>query len=114
MPNKAHRAASRQAQVNRRKRRSKTRTQDFDPGPDEESAPVATVAAPVVETDGEGVPTEERAPPRAAAAPVQRSRRRAAVESAPEQKFLAGELRQIGFIATAMAIVLAVLTVLLR
>ena len=114
MPNKAHRAASRQAQVNRRKRRSKIRTQDFDPGPDEDSAPVATVAAPVIETDDDGVPLEQPVPARTAAAPTQRSRRRAAAESAPEQKFLAGELRQIGFMATAIAIVLAVLTVLLR
>ena len=114
MPNKAHRAASRQAQVNRRKRRSKTRTQDFDPGPDEDSAPVATVAAPIVETDDAGVPIEERAPARPASAPVQRSRRRVVAESAPEQKFLAGELRQIGLITTTIAIVLAVLTVFLR
>ena len=52
MPNKAHRAASRQAQVKRRRRRDKTRSQEFDAGPDE-SAVVATVAEPVVEADVE-------------------------------------------------------------
>ena len=43
MPNKAHRAASRQAQVKRRKRRDKSRIQEFDAGPDK-STVVATVA----------------------------------------------------------------------
>ena len=50
MPNKAHRAASRQAKVKRRKRHDKGRTQEFDAGPDK-STVVAAVAEPIVEAD---------------------------------------------------------------
>ena len=113
MPNKAHRAASRQAQVKRRKRRGKARTQEFDAGPDE-STVVATVVEPVVEDDVEPESVEQRAPARAAQVPVRRSRSRAVAEPAPTQKFLPGELRQIGMIATMVVVVLAVLTVFLR
>ena len=113
MPNKAHRAASRQAQVKRRRRRGKTRTQEFDSGPDE-SAVVATVAEPVVEADVESESADQRAPARAARAPARRSRDRAVSEAAPGQKFLAGELRQIGMITTMITVALAVLTVFLR
>ncbi len=113
MPNKAHRAASRQAQVKRRRRRDKTRTQEFDAGPDE-STVVATVAEPVVEADVEPESVAQRAPARVAQVPARRSRDRAAAEPAPAQKFLAGELRQIGMITTMIAVVLAVLTVFLR
>ncbi len=113
MPNKAHRAASRQAQVKRRRRRDKTRTQEFDAGPDE-SAVVATVAEPVVEADVEPESVAPRAPSRAAQAPARRSRSRAVAEPAPAQKFLAGELRQIGMITTMIVVALAVLTVFLR
>ena len=113
MPNKAHRAASRQAQVKRRKRHGKTRTQEFDAGPDE-SVVVAAVAEPVVEADVEPESVEQRAPARAAQLPARRSRNRAVAEPAPVQKFLAGELRQIGMITTMIVVVLAVLTVFLR
>jgi hypothetical protein len=113
MPNKAHRAASRQAQVKRRRRRDKTRTQEFDAGPDE-STVVATVAEPVVEDDVEPERVEQRAPARATHVPARRSRNRAVAEPAPGQKFLAGELRQIGMITTMIVVVLAVLTVFLR
>ena len=113
MPNKAHRAASRQAQVKRRKRRGKTRSQEFDAGPGE-STVVATVAEPIVEDDVELESVEQRAPARATQAPVRRSRNRAVAEPAPAQKFLAGELRQIGMITTMIVVALAVLTVFLR
>ena len=113
MPNKAHRAASRQAQVKRHKRRGKTRPQEFDAGPGE-SAVVATVADPVVEDDVELKSVAQRATARAAQAPARSSRSRAVAEAAPGQKFLAGELRQIGMIATMIVVVLAVLTVFLR
>ncbi len=112
MPNKAHRAASRQAQVKRHKRRGKTRPQEFDAGPGE-STVVATVAEPVVEDDVELKGVAQRASARAAQAPARRSSR-AVAEAAPGQKFLAGELRQIGMIATMIVVVLAVLTVFLR
>ncbi len=113
MPNKAHRAASRQAQVKRRKRRGKTRPQEFDAGPDE-SAVVATIAEPVIEADVEPETVEQQAPARAARLPARRSRDRAVVQPAPAQKFLAGELRQIGMITTMIVVALAVLTVFLR
>ena len=116
MPNKAHRAASRQAQVKRRKRRDKDdkgRTQEFDAGPDE-STVVATVAEPVVEAVVAPESVEQRAPARAAHVPARRARDRAAAEPPPGQKFLAGELRQIGIITTMIVVVLAVLTVFLR
>ncbi|MCH8184772.1 MAG: hypothetical protein IH862_01575 [Chloroflexi bacterium] len=113
MPNKAHRAASRQAQVKRRRRHGKTRPQEFDAGPDE-STVVATVVEPVVEDDVEPESVAQRAPARAAQGPARRSRSGAVAESPPGQKFLAGELRQIGMIATMIVVVLAVLTVFLR
>ncbi len=113
MPNKAHRAASRQAQVKRRRRRGKTAPQEFDAGPDE-STVVATVAEPVIEDDVESKSAAQRAPARTPQAPARRSRTRAVAEPAPGQKFLAGELRQIGMIATMIVVVLAVLTVFLR
>ncbi len=113
MPNKAHRAASRQAQVKRRRKSDKGRTQEFDAGPDE-SAVVATVAEPIVEAEVEAETVERRAPARAAQTPGRRSRDRGVAEAAPAQKFLAGELRQIGMITTMIVVVLAVLTVFLR
>ncbi len=113
MPNKAHRAASRQAQVKRRRRRGKTRPQEFDAGPDE-SVVVATVAEPVVEDDVEPETVAQRAPTRAVQVPARRTRNRAVAEPAPGQNFLAGELRQIGMITTMIVVVLAVLTVFLR
>ena len=113
MPNKAHRAASRQAQVKRRKRRDKSRIQEFDAGPDK-STVVATVAEPVVEADVEPESVVQQAPARAAQVPARRARDRAAAEPPPGKKFLAGELRQIGVITTMIVVVLAVLTVFLR
>ena len=121
MPKKGHRAASRQAQLRRRKRRDRDRTQVFDAGPTEAGA--AEVVSDPVEVGEEDVQAPEtavqparrpvaRASRRQAAQPV--ARQRPAAEPVSSQRFLGGELRRIGIITSLMVVILAVLTVFLR
>lgn len=123
MPSKSQRAAARQARLSRRKRKEKSR-QDFDTGPTESQASTRTaVAEPVdgAENASSAVATQRPKAPDLVAAPRQRRRssvRGRAAAAAPEQasvyKYLPGELRQIGIITSVIAVVLAVLTVVLR
>ena len=120
MPSKSRRAASRQAQLRRKKRRGKDpgQGQDFDPGPTE--ADVAERAAEV-EEEAADLPAPETAPGPAlstsrpaTARAVRRSRRGASAESALEYGYLGSELKRIGMIAMLIVVLLAVLTVFLR
>lgn len=114
MPNKARKAASRQAQLRRRKRRVKSEpTRVFDAGPQESSGMrSAEEASAVLDAD----PAVETSPPAPTARPARRSRQRAVSEpqSAAVYIHLGAELRRIGLIAGFMVVVLAGLTVALR
>ena len=107
MPKKGHRAASRQAQLRQRQRRTRGQPQEFDPGPTESSATVID-EEPAVE------PELEEEVPIAAPRPVRRSRRRTAPEPVQVYGQLGAELRLIGILTAFVGVILAVLTVLLR
>ena len=111
MPNKAHRAAARQAQLRRRRRRGKGRTQEFDPGPSESAAASAVREAPVAEAED---PESAQALPASTQRPVRRSRKQAQAEPIPVYGFLGPELRQIGIITSLIVTILVVLTFVLR
>ena len=119
MPSKSQRAASRQAQLRRRKPRGKGRTQEFAAGPVRaEPAP----DAPAAEADSEPVQGPASTPaavlqpepgigaPGAAARPARRPRVRTANDPAAVYRYLGPELRRIGLITTAIVAVLIGLT----
>ena len=112
MPNKGHRAASRQAQLKRKRRRGKGPTQELALGPTQPRA-VTADKEPLVEEEPQPAVAVGR-PALSASVPVRRPRQRAAPEPAPASRFLGGELRKIGLITTLIFAILAVLTVFLR
>ena len=108
MPKKGYRAASRQAQMQKKRRRGGSRTQVFDAGPSE-----AEVAARQELLDDE-VGTDETTVARGPApAPVRRPGSRTAVSTAPTYPSIRPELTRIGILAFTVVVVLAVLTVFL-
>ena len=113
MPNKAHRAASRQAQLQRKRRRGKARTQELEQG---DAAPTSVITATeppaVAEVRAEPVP-EASAP---VAQPARRARERALPDPQPDplHRYLGAELRKIGMLATLMVVILVGLTFVLR
>ena len=116
MPSKSHRAASRQARLSRRKRRGKPALQNFQAGPSQPTAVAEPDDAPrpASQPSASAVAAQSRAatapsPARAAA----RSRRRAIQSGAESTRYLGRELRQIGFITTFIALILAALTFVL-
>ena len=108
MPNKGYRAASRQSQTPKKRKRGGTRTQVFDAGPSE-----ADVAARQAPHDDGGEFVEETVAPRPTPAPVRRPESRTAVSTAPTYPSIRPELTRIGILAFAVVVVLAVLTVFL-
>ena len=115
MPSKSHRAASRQARLSRRKRRGKPALQNFQAGPSQPTAVAEPDDDPrPASRPATAIATQSRAstapsPARAAA----RSRRRAIQSGAESTRYLGRELRQIGFITTFIALILAALTFVL-
>ena len=110
MPNKAHRAAARQAQLRRRRRRGKGRTQEFDAGPSESTTAAAVRDAPVAEVEESvSAPVVPVSTPR----PVRRTRQRSETEPIPAYGFLRLELKQIGIITSLIVAILVVLTFVL-
>ena len=118
MPGKGHRTASRQAQLKRNRKGRKAREprrQEFDAGPDESRAVVATA---VEEAEGEApAGSQAVATAQAQSAPARQSRRRArqsgSIESALVYKHLGKELKYIAAIASVIIAVLIGLTFLL-
>lgn len=111
MPNKAHKAAARQAQLRRKRRRGKGRVQEFDPGPSEATTAAAVRDALVAEAEA---PESTQASPATTPGPIRRSRQRADAEPMSVYGFLGPELRQIGIITSLIAAILVVLTFVLR
>ncbi len=109
MPNKAHRAAARQAQLRRRRRRGKGRTQEFDPGPSESTTAAAVRDAPVAKAEE---PESAQAAPVSTPRPVRRTRSEAG--PIPAYGFLRPELKQIGIITSLIVSIIVVLTFVLR
>ena len=107
MPKKGHRAASRQAQIQKKRRRGGSRTQVFDAGPSE-----ADVAAREASSD-DGEFVEDTLAPRPAPTPVRRPSTRTAVDTAPMYPIIRPELTRIGILTFVVVVVLAVLTVFL-
>jgi hypothetical protein len=129
MADKGKRIASRQAQLNRRKRRGKGRTQQFDAGPGEsavnpeasaDSPPSDAPQTPVTPPTGQETPETtgetKRAPTRVASNTrvSRRGRAAARAEAAAVYPYLGVELRHIGVIAAVLAVALVVLTLTLR
>ena len=109
MPNKGRRAASRQAQLRRRRRHGRPRTEEFAAGPtalpqsddaDDSGEEAAATPAPV--TPAPAVQARPRT--------VRRARPGAAVVA---HSHLGGELRQAAIITAFIGAILAALTVLL-
>ena len=108
MPGKGHRAASRQAELRRRKRRGKARPEDFEAGPVRPKESTAE-GEPAVE------PEVEPASGITGPAPVsaRQSRQQAAAEPIPVSRHLGGELKRIGVITVLVVVILVVLTFVL-
>ena len=105
MPSKSRRAASRQAQLKRR-RRGRQRIQEFDAGPTEPERPA--------EDDADAaVVVMPATPVSQASARPHRSRRQTAIETPLRYDYLGTEIRQIGVITAMIAAVLVLLTFLL-
>ena len=112
MPRKGYKAAVRQAQLSRKKRRGKGHPEVFAAGP---VKPAAT--SPGAEHSDEDeidmdLALEPIAP--APATATSRARQRATAAPVPTHAHLGAELRQIGLITTVIVAILAVLTVVLR
>ena len=110
MPKKGHRAASRQAELRRRKRRGRSRTDEFVSGPTapetlDEDAESGDEAVPALQPVATAVESRPRT--------LRRVRPGASAATADARSYLGGELRQAGIIAGLIGVVLAVLTVLL-
>ena len=111
MPSKSRRAASRQAQLKRR-RRGRQRVQEFDAGPTESRSPTSDddgADAVVAVMPASPASQTSQAPARR----PHRSRRQAASEAALSYDYLGSELKQIGVITAMIAAVLVLLTFLL-
>lgn len=127
MPSKARRAASRQARLSGKKRRSSKGHQEFDMGPDEsldsfdtdvqdsdlELSDQSSVDEGVVAQSG-STATATRARPRTRTPRRTRQQRAAAATTAQVYQYLGGELRIIGIITVIIVALLVALTFVLR
>lgn len=121
MSGKAHRVASRQAELSRKKRRARGRPQVAE---STQAAPdtTAQAATTVAEPESEARPTEPQPQPQPIQAqrapeapqPVRRARRRVTAEQASSVNFVGAELRYIGVIAALMVAILVALSFVLR
>ena len=110
MPSKSQRAASRQAQLRRRRRRTKGRPQEFDAGPVQRES-----AAGPDSPDRADIPaTPQASVPGRGVVGMRQSRAGISRDGGPRSGYLGAELRQIGIITTLIFAILAVLTVFLR
>jgi hypothetical protein len=115
MPNKAHRVAARQAELSRKKHRGKGRPQvvDSSPAPVSPTTTTTAVKEPAVAETVKPVKKEAiAASAQPAPMPARRARQRAS--AAPARSYLGAELRQIGTIVALIAVILVVLTFVLR
>ena len=110
MPKKGHRAASRQAQLRRRRRRGKGGPEIFAAGPITPTEP-SVVEEPAAEAEFQPESVAEPAPQPTES--VRRSRQRASTEAVPVYTYLRAELRRISIIAGLILVILAILTVVL-
>ncbi len=121
MPGKAHRVASRQAELSRKKRRAKGRPQAAEsvqaaPGP------ATQAATTVIEPEAEARPAKPQPQPQPSQAqqapeapqPARRPRRRVMAEQASSSNFVGAELRRIGVIAALMLAIIVALSFVLR
>ena len=108
MPSKSRRAASRQAQLKRKRQRGKSRSQEFDPGPTEPRQPASTLEA---EEDADVATVSPTAQQAVRQAP--RSRRQSLGETPLTYPYLSSELKQIGAISALIVVTLVVLTFVL-
>ncbi len=124
MPSKGRKAASRQAQLNRKKRRGKSpRQPEFEPAPLVSRTAVETAIAEPEIDEPESVEgstpelqTEATTPaPRVRSARRRAGQRGAAADSTPlVYQYLGKEMRQIGIIASLIVAILVGLTFVLR
>jgi hypothetical protein len=122
MPSKGRKAASRQAQLNRRKRRSKNpRQPEFETAPVMPRAAVETAVAepetdePATVEDSTPQPEAARPAPRVRSARRRGGQRDAAADSSPVvYQYLGKEIRQIGIITSLIVAILVALTFVLR
>ncbi|MDP6072544.1 MAG: hypothetical protein QGG34_13470 [SAR202 cluster bacterium] len=122
MPSKRRRAATRQAQLSQRKRRSRNRPLNIGVS-DQETAPAAVSESGQSDTSDGGVdavaepqPAVIPAQPRTTSRPSRPTRRRTAarVDPLPTYSYLDSELRRIGAMTAVIVVLLGVLTAVLR
>lgn len=117
MPKKGHRTASRQAQLQRRSRRNRGRTQVVDSTPDvDTTAPPAVSVEPGIEQPAASAPVAVAEHSGRTGRATRRARQRAEPDLSPltTYPYLGAELRRIGMLTALIVVVLAVLTVFLR
>ncbi len=122
MPSKGRKAASRQAQLNRKKRRSKNpRQPEFDAAPAMSQTAVETAVAepetdePLTVEGSTPQPEGTRPAPRVRSTRRRGGQRGAAVDSSPGvYQYLGKEMRQIGMITSLIVVILVALTFVLR
>ena len=121
MPSKSRKAASRQAQLRKRRQRGKARTQTFDPGPSESRSdaeavrelPAANEAA-VENGAASGAATVDATRPEQPPVVERQAPARAAAASPMTYPYLMPEIRHIGVVSSLIVILLVVLTIVLR
>ena len=115
MPSKGKRAASRQAQLSKRKRRAKPgANQVFQAEPVKPTSADAQDDSEELDGSEAGLATAAASSPsRPADRATRRSRRSAATEVAPRYEYLGGELLRIGIISGLIFAVLIALTFVL-
>ena len=102
MPSKSRRAASRQAEVRRRRKRGRGAAEAFDTGPTESQR-----VARIVEEEASGQPqTAAPSPIGAAMTRPARMARAAGRDEVPSYGYLGAELRRIGVITTLIVAIL--------
>ncbi len=119
MSGKAHRVASRQAELSRKKRRARGRPQVAE---STQAPPETTAQATTTVAEPEARPPEPQPQPQPIQAqrapeapqPVRRARRRVTAEQASSVNFVGAELRYIGVIAALMVVILVALSFVLR
>lgn len=116
MPSKAQRAASRQARLSRRRRRSKGAPQNFQAGPTQPTvtgeSSVQTQRSQVRRTPNPGA--SPASPSMSESRPAPRARRRVAdAGTSNVTRYLGQELRQIGMITSLIAVIIVGLTFVL-
>jgi len=110
MPSKGSKAASRQAKLRQKRRRSKGADQDFHAGPSDSE--IAAREEATAEAESRSLPSARSVSTKAVATPKSFGRK-TKDDATPEYKHLSSELKHIGVVSVFILAILTLLTFLL-